>query len=452
MRPNILLFHCHDLGRHLPVYGRRSVQAPHIERLAAEGVVFNKSFCVAPQCSPSRASMFTGRYPHQNGVLGLTHADFAWDLHEDERHLAGLLRDAGYHTASVGVLHETQQPAEHWGYEERVDLRETAADARSVSDAVVRLLESFAPRRRSGAEQPFFLCAGTFEPHRWPSRGEADYMGFLGDHIEADRSRGIEVPGYLRDDESTRKELAELQGAIRHMDVQFGQVLEALDRLELSENTLVIFTTDHGIAMPRAKCTCYDPGIEISLILRLPSRPGWHGGREIDALVSNIDLPPSLCDLAGAKMPGNVQGRSWLPLLDGRDYRRNEAIFPELTYHDYYDPIRAVRTERYKLIAFFSSAPSFMSPTQSWLNRPSPAFPESPPTAYHPPMELYDLSSDPLERVNLIDCEEHREVKEGLMKKLLDHLVSTGDPILEGAVTSPMHRRTVNLLKSNRLS
>ena len=453
MRPNILLFHCHDLGRHLGCYGQSSVRSPNIDRLASEGVQFSNSFCVAPQCSPSRAAMFTGRYPHNNGVMGLTHGSFAWDLHENERHLAGILREAGYETVSVGVMHETQKPADYLGFDKRYDLRENTASAPIVCDHAVSVLEDFANQSATelGRQKPFFLSVGCYEPHRIAGSNEGNHMGFVGDYISPDEARGVSIPGWLSEDQGTRDELAELQGSIHYVDTSFGRILDALDRHSLTDSTLVIFTTDHGIAMPRAKCTCYDPGLEIALILRLPTRDGWHGGREVSELIPNIDLSSTLCELAGAAIPSTVQGRSFAPLLDGHSYIANPAIYPELTYHDYYDPIRGIRTDRYKLLAFFTTAPSFMPPNQSWIPRSSPRIPEKPATSYHPHFELYDLLKDPHECTNLFNDPSYATIRSQLLGDLCRHLESTEDPILNGAVTPPAHARVVDELKRKSL-
>lgn len=439
-RPNILLLHCHDLGQHLHCYGVDAVQTPNLDRLASEGVLFENNFCTAPQCSPSRSSIFTGRYPHSNGVMGLAHADFAWDLHPGERHIGQLLSGAGYAATGVGVIHETRSGAKRCGFADYT----AASAAGDMADAVITRLKDFA--RSPG--KPFYLQAGCIEPHRLPAPDRVSDQGFLGGRLSADSSRGVTIPPYLRDTPGTRAELAELQGAVRHMDEHMGRVIAAVRDLGLDGNTLVVFTTDHGIAMPRAKCSVYEPGLRTSFILRYPSRNGWHGGARHKHLVSNIDLVPTLLDLAGIPVPANIQGRSLAPLLDGSTYTPRDRIFGEITYHDYYDPRRSIRTQTHKLIVNFTTAPAFMDPSQSWRPRADTVVPANHALAYHGPYELYDLARDPWERNDLARDASQARVLDPLRASLLEHMRSTNDPILNGAVTSPLHRRSQAWLES----
>ena len=317
-RPNILLVHCHDLGQFVHCYGVKTVQTPNLDKLAAEGVRFSRSFCTNPGCSPSRASLFTGRWPHSNGVMGLCHANFAWDLNADERHMAQILRDAGYATAAVGVIHETASGYKRCGYDRYLP----QASAKPATDAAIKLLHELSGK----PDKPFFLCVGFIEPHRlsyreptWPGSTPGD-SSFPGPALEPDRSLGIDIPGYLRDTEGTRRELAGLQGGARHVDTQFGRLMAALDSSGLAAHTLLIFTTDHGIAMPRAKCSLYEPGVQVAFLLRLPSRNGWHGGKVREEMISNIDYLPTILELVGVPIPDTIQGRSFAPLLDGKPY------------------------------------------------------------------------------------------------------------------------------------
>ena len=437
-RPNVVLLHCHDLGTYLHCYGAKTVQSPNLDAFASQGVRFANSFCTAPQCSPSRASIFTGRYPHNNGVMGLAHAEFAWDLYPDELHLAQLLKRAGYATEAVGIIHETHSGPNRCGYDHYTG----GSRASDMATAAIERLKHLA----QNTDQPFLLCAGCIEPHRLGGRHDADYMGFLSDEFEADSELGVDVPGFLRDTPGTRTELAELQGAVRHMDRQMGRVLDAIRELGIEDNTLVIFTTDHGYAMPRAKCSLYDPGLAVLTIFRLPMREGWHGGITRNEMISNIDYVPTILDLVGIPVPENVQGRSLAPLLDGDDYTPRDVIFGEISHHDYYDPRRCIRTATHKLIVNFSSAPFFMDPSQSWRPRSVTVVPEDPARAYHACCELYDLENDPWELKNLAEAPEHAEIRDALMVPLRDHLVTTQDPILEGAITPPQHRKSLEIL------
>ena len=439
-RSNILMIHCHDLGQYLGCYGVKTVQTSNLDAFASSGVRFTQSFSTAPTCSPSRASLFTGRYPHNNGVMGLCHANFAWDLHGTERHLAQILKEAGYRTAAAGVVHETRSGAARCGYQE-YDRPSTAATA---ADNAIRRLTSF----RDESIHPFFLFVGFEEPHRLP-HPNAETPGdnwFITPNFPLDDSLGVQVPGYLRDTPGTRRELAELQGAVRYADTHFGRLMTAVRILGLEPNTLVIFTTDHGVALPRAKCSLYDPGIQVALLLRLPSRRGWHGGGLHSSLISNIDMLPSILDLLGTPIPETVQGRSFKPLLDGDTRPTRDEIFAEMTYHDYYDPRRCIRTGRYKLILNFTTAPFFMDPSQCWRPRSDTLYPVNHAVAYHNPVELYDLQEDPWELHDISAMPEAAEIKSDLLRRLRVHLEETGDPILQGAITSPQHFAAQRLL------
>lgn len=440
-RPNVLVITCHDLGRYLGCYGRATVASPHLDQLAADGVRFERAFCTAPQCSPSRASLFTGRYPHCNGVLGLTHANFAWDLHPGERHLAQELADGGYATALVGVHHESRHGGaaalmRRCGYDRVLP----GGRASVVTANALGVLREYAQE-----ERPFFLQIGYVEPHRLQGPQEQGFMGFCSDYMQPDRQRGVEVPPYLRDTEGSRAEVAELQGAVRYVDAAIGELLAALGPLGLEEDTLVVFTPDHGVALPRAKCALYDPGIEVALVVRWPRR-GWRGGRATDALVSNLDVFPTILEAAGCTPSASIQGRSLCAQLDGDGTPDRDAVFAEMTYHDYYDPRRCIRTDRHKLILNFTAAPAFMDPSQSWRPRSDTVVPANHAVAYHPLVELYDLERDPHERDNRADQDEEREVRRSLLARLAGWMAETADPLLQGAVTPPIHRWALDAL------
>lgn len=440
-RLNVLLLHCHDVGRFLGCYQVPTVRTPHLDRLAAGGVRFDAAFATAPQCSPSRASLVTGRWPQSNGVLGLTHGDFGWDLHPGEQHLASLLSAAGYRTELIGVHHESRAgtPAEvarRLGF----DRVQPGGRAAVVADRAVAALRACAART-----EPFYLQVGFHEPHRLAGSPTDDHVGFIGDYLTPDRTRGVTVPAYLHDDERAREELAELQGAVHAMDATAGQVLQAVTELGLDRRTVVLFTTDHGLALPRAKGTLYDPGLEIALLARAPAL-GWTGGRVVDALVSNVDLVPTLLATLGLPVPAAVQGRRIAALAASTGEHPREEVFGQITYHDYYDPRRCIRTRDHKLIVNFSSAPAFMDTTQSWRPRTTPRAPLSGPGAYHPPVELYDLRADPLELANLAGQPGSAELVAELGRRLRRWLADTGDPILAGPVASPMHHRALSFL------
>lgn len=415
MTPNIVFITCHDLGHHLSCYGWQTVNAPALDRLAGEGVLFEKSFCTAPQCSPSRAALHTGRHAHSNGMMGLAHDPFNWRLHPGEKHLAQHLKDAGYVTALIGVQHLTAGAT----------VRELGYDAVFPG---LRAREEAGPKAHEWLtqvkEQPFYLEVGFFEPHRVYASGE-------------DTTKGAEIPPYIPDTSAAQQDFAALQGSIKAMDDGVGMILDALDANGLRENTWVIFAADHGIAMPRAKCTLYDPGIEAALLMRWP-QGGVSGGRRLAPLVSHVDVVPTILEALDLPLPDNLHGHSLWPLLQGSDMPPNEAVFVEKTFHTAYEPMRGIRTKRYKLILNLDADVAINVPTDIQAS-PIYATMFDQISSKRPQVELYDLQTDPLERHNLAGQPEMADVEAGLKGRLLRWMESTGDPILKGPVPSPYY-------------
>ncbi len=429
---NIILIVTHDLGQHLGAYGVETVQTPNIDRMASEGAIFKNSFCTSPACSPSRASIFTGRYPHNTGVLGLTHDDFLWRLYQDETHMAAYLANMGYETCLLGNWHENNR-IDNVGYQktvQRVDgapvlTNEVAANM--SHPAAADLAERADYYISQPKEKPFFLYAGFFEPHR----------PFSFEGCKPDSTKGCWIPPYIPQETSKQREAAEeefsaMQGCIQRMDQAVGVILDSLDSSGIKDNTLLLFTSDHGIAMPRAKCSLYDPGIQVPLIFRGGGIPE---GVCYDPIVSNIDYFPTLLDWADLPLPSNLHGSSLLPCLQGAEYTTRKAVFSEKTYHRSYDPMRCIRTERYKYIINFEFNVAYDAPTdvqEGAIYRTS----IEQYTTLRPRYELYDLKADPWEQHNLAGKPEMAEVETSLKSQLTQWMTETEDPVLNGPVPS----------------
>ena len=415
-RPNILIIITHDLGTRLSCYGESSVQTPALDSLAASGVRFANHFCTAPYCSPSRGAIFTGKYPHTNGLMGLTNLN--WDLPDANATLARILGSDGYETFLLGFQHEVRGNERLNTYFQHVSERALPHDCDTVADLATSFLTE---RGSSGHHTPFYARVGTTEVHR-------PYDGY-----EPDDPTTVDVPPYMKDTPGAREDLAHFHGAIRRTDRSVGRILEALERSGLAENTIVVFTTDHGIAFPRAKATLYDPGIRTALLLRWPTRvPTNH---RVDDMITNIDLLPSLLDAAGIALPPDLQGRSFLPLLVNQPYTPHTQVFAELNTVPG-DVKRCVRTARYKLIRNYDEGALLQLPTDI----------ESSPTrrdmgddhlASRPVLELYDLELDPWEVDSLAGLPRMRQVEMDLTERLDRWLYETDDPILRDPITRP---------------
>lgn len=416
-RPNIVFITSHDLGKTLGCYNNPTVQSPAIDKLAKQGVKFENAFTTAPQCSPSRSSLHTGRYSHANGVMGLAHSDFGWELNNGEKHIASLLKDAGYHTTLIGVQHLTKTP-EKLGYDSIIQLE----PANQLAHAADEVINSYARD-----ERPFYLEIGFFETHR-----PFDYG-----MVEPDYSKGVEIPPYLPNSETAKAEMAALQGAIVALDQGVGKILDSLKKNGLSENTWLVFTTDHGVAMPRAKATLYDPGLQTALLMRWPAA-GLKGNVTFHEMISNVDLVPTILEGLELPIPENIQGRSFWSLLKGSPYQERDEIYCEKNFHTYYEPMRGIRTKNYKLIVNMEVSTQVDVPSDI---RRSPLYPSmiNDFIKLRPHIELYDLKFDPLEKNNLAGFSEVAEIEKQLKRRLLSWMRETEDPILKGPIASPYY-------------
>jgi arylsulfatase A-like enzyme len=419
--PNVILIIADDLGwKDLSCYGNRDISTPNIDRLAAEGARFTNAFGAAPSCSPSRASIITGQYPHCNGVTGLTHVRKRLMLSPFRQTLPELLSAQGYVTGFEGKWHVAPYfPTGWYGYQRRLSgILPKDFHIQSSEKAI-----DFISEPRNG---PFYLELNYIDTHR-DDAGEFHFNP----EYPVDPGK-ISIPEYytLPDWPEIRLEVAKYYSNLLRMDEMIGQTLEELDRRGLAENTLVCFVSDNGAPFPGNKMTLYDRGIGTPLIFRWPKK--IPAGLSSGALVSAIDIMPTLLDAAGDTSPSSAQGKSLFPLMSGGgETELREAVFAEMTYHVNYLPMRAVRTRKWKYIRNYSDHPvgldqcSHMEwarrvcelPNQRWLR---PRAPE----------ELYDVENDPHEQMNLVDEPAHKQTLREMRSLLDEHMRRTEDPFL----------------------
>ena len=416
-RPNILYIHSHDTGRYIQPYGH-AVPTPNLQRLAEEGVLFRQCHCAGPTCSPSRASLLTGQSSHSSGMIGLAHLGFG--LSDTRRHVVHTLRQAGHRSTLIGVQHVSRDPAEI-GYDEIVPV-----DGKHAAE-VAPAAEAFLRRDH---DRPFFASIGFSETHR------------VFPEATAEGARYVRPPAPTPDTPETRTDMAGFIESARRLDDGIGRVLAALDAAGLADNTLAIATTDHGVAFPCAKCNLTDHGTGVMLIMRGPG--GFSGRRVLDGLVSQIDVFPTLCDWLGIDPPEWLEGRSMMPLVTGSADEINEEVFSEVNYHVAYEPMRSVRTRRWKYIHRFHDHPGPVlcncdaSPSKEawleagWRDRPQSA------------EQLFDLTFDPNETDNRIADPSCAAVAGQLRGRLEAWMRRTNDPLLSGPIPPPDGARVLS--------
>ena len=409
-KPNIIFFIGDDHSWwDSGCYGNDVVKTPNIDRLASQGMRFDRAYTVSAMCAVARSALYTGLYPHRNGCHmnhGLTR--------EGTQSLPHYLKPLGYRVVLAEKTHIKPKSVYPFEY---VKMQ----DAPSIIDS----------------EEPFCLIVASHEPHGPHKNGEYDHDKVL-------------MPPFLPDMPEFRKKQAGYYADIDALDKEIGVILDRLEQSGKSDNTLFVYAGDHGIGI-MSKWTCYEAGLRVPFIARWPGR--IEAGTTTDAMVSFVDVLPTFLEAAGAEVHADLDGRSFLKLLEGESRKHRDLVFGAHTNRgiisgDPY-PIRSVRGQRYKYIRNLNpeGQPTNISThgfdfTEtsdglwgSWKEKA-----EKDPEAARllarvmtrPAEELYDLDSDPWELKNLADDPALAEVKTRLSSELDQWMLKQGDRGLEG--------------------
>lgn len=431
-RPNVILFIADDVNwDDLGCTGNPAARTPNIDRLAANGRRFDAAFLTASSCSPSRSSIVTSRYPHNNGRASELHQPIAAHLPWFPR----LLREAGYYTALSGKHHMTSEPPAAGESPQptpfgHVDAGKIPGNSGGHANWVKVVQER--PK-----EKPFFFWFAALDAHRdWDGDNEWRPESFGPKHAAA----AVRVPPYLRDDAATRNDLASYYNEVTRFDHYIGEVVAALEKEGALANTLILIMADNGRPFPRAKTRLHDSGMKTYLIAHWPAglvQPG----RPAPGLVSAIDIAPTVLEVAGVPAAATLQGVSFLPLLKNPAAIVRQHVFSEHNWHDYEAHGRAVRSEGFLYIvnhrpalAWQGPADSVRSPSHQALRTARDAGSLTPAQADvflapRPVEELYQTASDPNQLTNLAADPAHRAVKARLAKLLADWTDATGDTV-----------------------
>ncbi len=415
-RPNFLIFIADDLNKeYFKCYGNKHTAAPTTSRLAAEGMVFDSAFTGQAICTPSRAMLYTGKYPLRNGAF-MNHSH----VFEGTRSVCHYLRDASYNVILCGKSHVNPDSAFPWTI--AMDSVEPAGDPAMYTRPTMPLdrVETYLANKSNDDERPFCIMASSFYPH-----GEhPQNTNFTADSISVTR--------FQEDNRRTRQSEARFSQAVQNSDDELSQMLGLLEKYGLSRNTMVIFASDHGRF---GKWSVYDKGLNVPFIVRWPGVV--KAGTRTNALISFADVLPTMLELAGAEPVEDLDGRSFLSLLNGSTTTHQDYVYGVMTNQGIINahvfPGRMIRSKRYKYIRNYNAMEVVERRERAgekWIDflrmgaEQHPGVPEE---------ELFDILNDPEEQNNLAADPNYREIKADLKKKLQDWLVAQNDFLrLEG--------------------
>ncbi len=426
---NIIYIHTHDTGKVISPYGY-NVISPNIDKFFEDSIIFHNAFSAAPTCSPSRAALLTGSYPHQVGMLGLAQRGFEIDAN---KHLAGFLKNNGYHTILSGVQHEMGYYLDHDKvYKDLGYLEDITEDHRGYKEEDLifwdeknsYLLQEWIKNYKD--DKPFFISYGLHGTHR-------KYPEKISENVSVDTSV---PPPYINNNPESREDFAKYKTSLEMSDKNIGRILETLKEKGYYDNSIIFITTDHGLAYPFSKCTLKDRGIGILLSMRVPN--GNKSIKSYDGLISQIDIFPTICDLIGVEKPDYLEGKSFAKLFkdeSGKCFSIRDEVYAEINFHTSYEPVRSVRTKRYKYIRFFDEeylkincSNIDSSPVKEFMNEHGLKELDKPNES------LYDLYYDPIEENNLASNPKYEGVLNELRRKMDEFMKNTKDPLLNGHI------------------
>ena len=426
-RPNILYVTADDLGEQVGCYGDPIARTPNIDALAATGARFSNAYVTQASCSPSRSSLLTGLYPHQNGQVGLVGRGYS--MKEGVATLPTLLHDAGYRTGIIGKLHVLPEAAFAFDYAETA-VRPTL-QVRNVARQAHEFIEA------TPKDQPFFLYVNYFDPHA-PFYKQIDGLPldpFEASDVKPLRFNDINAPDALA-------KVADFTNGATRMDAGLGMMMDVLKQTGHYENTIIVFIGDHGAPFPRGKTSCYEGGVRVPLVTKIPGQT--KAGQTVDALVSAVDIVPTLLQSARVEKKIETAGAPLQPLLKGDNSKARKYLVTEYYAHTSvaFYPRRSIRDGRYKLIRnLIAPAPNpvkSMGGTTRNSLRPADFVDERAYRGYKtlispPAEELYDLKNDPNEWNNLAGRAQFARKQDELRAALHDWQEQTDDPLRHSA-------------------
>ncbi len=433
-------------------YGNNVVQTPNIDKLARQGVRFLDAFATTASCGPSRAVIYSGLQTHSNGQYGHGHGIHTYTLQSKVKTIFTLLGANGYHTALLGKQHTTHPDSYPFTFNRKVSGRDVTQIANISREFIT-----------AAGDEPFFLAIGYSDPH--PTSIERPGWAVIRKDaqvpvIQYDPADVI-VPRYLPDRPEVREGIAGYYQEISRLDYGIGQVLEVLEETGKADETLVIFTSDHGSSEPGAMGNHYEPGVQVPMIVRHPA--GIGKGTVNKALVTLADLTPTILQWTNTNGPGYpLHGRSFLSVLGERAPSGwDEVMFSHVCHEvTMYYPMRTIRNRRYKLIWNIDWRSEYPLPIDTlrratWTETVRRADPTIGPRSvkkflFRDQIELYDLQQDPDEIFNLADDPDHEAIRRELSTKLISWLEETDDQwLVRHRLPMPGEPETISSRQAN---